>query len=65
MIATKRKVHSWKEQVGRCPFCRRCIATYVPAKGDGSARLFNVHKDATGSGAGIRCQGSKTEDPEW
>ncbi len=54
-----------REQVGVCPVCNRTIATYVPRGGDGSARLFRAHKDATGSGGGIRCAGSRMEDPKW
>lgn len=54
-----------REGRGTCPFCKRTVSTYVPKGGDGSARLFRPHKDATGSGAGIRCAGSKREDPNW
>lgn len=65
MITTDKPLRKWREQRGVCPFCKRTVTTYVPKGGDGSARLFRIHKDATGSGAGIRCEGSKREDTTW
>lgn len=53
------------EERATCPVCKRNVSTYVPAGGDGSVRLFRTHKDATGAGDGMRCSGSKQEDPNW
>ncbi len=60
-MTKKPKVSAWKEEIGKCPFCNRCVATYKPAGGDGSARLFYPHINTTGTG----CVGSKREDPNW
>ncbi len=65
MPTTYKPRRKWREERGVCPFCKRTVTTYVPKGGDGSARLFRLHKDATGSGDGMRCAGSKSEDPNW
>jgi hypothetical protein len=54
---------SWPRAI--CPDCKRSVATYVPKGGDGSARLIRHHKDTTASGDGMKCVGSRKEDPTW
>jgi hypothetical protein len=54
---------SWPRAV--CPLCKRSVSTYVPKGGDGSVRLLRNHKDATASGDGMKCAGSKQADPTW
>ncbi|HYB97535.1 MAG TPA: hypothetical protein VEC57_00180 [Candidatus Limnocylindrales bacterium] len=66
---TKATPLSWPEPVreerAACFVCGKNVATYVPAGGDGSVRLFRSHKRTGPAGVPFICAGTRQEDPNW